>query len=283
MALSVFETLRKEGARNASMSSLIKKAAAFTNVSEHALYKWVAEHDKHGEVLSSKTLSRGGRGRDREHLLDDFDHGVWHKVMHGSFKRREILTVHKPSGYFKEDDTLPPISATTIHMMLLKVSFRCKKRSRNSLLIEATQIIHWRRKYLRQIKEAQRQERPRFYTDETYVNPGHTVSGWWVDEIIKPAEHAKKANLMTGPPNPSGKVGRLIITYGGNEDGFITTAGKVFQARKGTGDYHDEMDGTYYEKWFKKLLPNLLPQSANVLDKASYYSVKLEKIPNMST
>ncbi|KAH7942705.1 hypothetical protein HPB51_028613 [Rhipicephalus microplus] len=105
------------------MSSLIKRAAAYTIVSERSLYKWVAEHDKQGEVLSSKTLFRGGRVRNREQLLDDF--GL--------------------------------VSATTIHRMLLKVGFRFKKRYRNSFLIEATHIIQWRRKYLGQIKEASRQ------------------------------------------------------------------------------------------------------------------------------
>lgn len=54
LALNVFGTVRKEGGRNASMSSLIKRTAAYTNVSERALYKWVAEHDKHGEVHSSR-------------------------------------------------------------------------------------------------------------------------------------------------------------------------------------------------------------------------------------
>ncbi|XP_037505782.1 uncharacterized protein LOC119382122 [Rhipicephalus sanguineus] len=258
--------------------------AVYTNVSEHALYKWVAKHDKHGEVLSPKTLSRGGRGRDREQLLDDFDLGVLRRLMHGFYKWREIPTVRKLVAYFKEDDSLPSVSATTIHKMLLKVGFRFRKRSRNSLLIEATRIIQWGCKYLRQIKEVRRQGRPIFYTDETWVNAGHTVSRGWVDETIKSAGHAKKANLTTGPPNPSGKGGRLIITHCGNEDGFITAAGEVFRARKGTGDYHDEMDGAHYEKWFKeKLLPNLSPQSAIVLDNAPYHSVKLQKVPRMGT
>ncbi|KAH8019460.1 hypothetical protein HPB51_019482 [Rhipicephalus microplus] len=138
------------------MSSLIKRTAAFTNVSERALYKWVAEHNKHGEVLSPKTPSHGGRGRDREQLLDDFNFGVLRRVMHGFCKRQEIPTVRKLAAYFK-DDSLPSISATTIHRMLLKVRFRYKKLSRNSLLIKAAHIIQWRRKYLRQIKEVRRQ------------------------------------------------------------------------------------------------------------------------------
>ncbi|KAH8034258.1 hypothetical protein HPB51_022084 [Rhipicephalus microplus] len=102
-------------------------------------------------------------------------------------------------------------------------------------------VTKCRRKYLRQFKDVRRHGRPIFYTSETWANAGHTVSRGWVDKTS--TEHAKKANLTTGLPNPSGKEGRLIITHCGNEDGFITAAGEVFRATKGTGDYHDEMDG----------------------------------------
>lgn len=56
LALNVFGTLRKEGGRNASMNSLIKRTAAFTNVSERALYKWVAKHDKHSEAPGNRAI-----------------------------------------------------------------------------------------------------------------------------------------------------------------------------------------------------------------------------------
>ncbi|KAH8040112.1 hypothetical protein HPB51_009368 [Rhipicephalus microplus] len=119
LALNVFGTLRKEGGKSSSLSSLIKRTAAFTNVTERALYKWAEEHDKHGEVLSPKTLCRGGRGRDREQLLDDFDIGVSRRVMHGFCKRWEIPTARKLAAYFK-DDSLPSVFATTIHSMPLR-------------------------------------------------------------------------------------------------------------------------------------------------------------------
>ncbi|KAH8025485.1 hypothetical protein HPB51_008400 [Rhipicephalus microplus] len=133
-----------------------QRAAAYTNVSERALYKWVAEHDKHGEVLSPETLSCGGRSHDGEQLLNEFNLGVLGRVMHGFYKQWEIRTVRKLAANLKEADSLPSVSATAIYRMLLKVGFRFKKCYRNSLLIEATHINQWRRKYLRQIKEVRR-------------------------------------------------------------------------------------------------------------------------------
>ncbi|KAH8021380.1 hypothetical protein HPB51_015560 [Rhipicephalus microplus] len=88
-------TVRKEGGRNASISSLIKRTAAYT-VSERALYKWVAAHDKHDKVLSPKTLSRSGRGRDREQLL--YDCGLGHTVSHGLVDETIKSTEHAKKG-----------------------------------------------------------------------------------------------------------------------------------------------------------------------------------------
>lgn len=129
-------------------------------------------------------------------------------MVHDHFKMNEMPTVQKLSSYFNEDEALPSLSPATMHRMLKKIDFRFKKRSRNALLIEATHIVQWRRKYLRQIAELRRQGRPIFYTDETWVNVGHTTDKVWVDESVKTAEQAKKAGLSVGLQNPSGKGAR---------------------------------------------------------------------------
>lgn len=49
-------------------------------------------------------------------------------------------------------------------------------------------------------------------------------------------------------------------------------------------DYHSEMDGRCFEKWFTdKLLPNIPTKSAIVMDNAPYHSAALEKAPTEST
>ena len=70
-------------------------------------------------------------------------------------------------------------------------------------------------------------------------------------------------------------------TYAGNEHGFVDGAMSLFKAKTGDGDYHEEMDGIYFEKWFNlTLLPKLAPNTVIVLDNAPYHSVKIEKFPN---
>ncbi|KAH6948087.1 hypothetical protein HPB50_022812 [Hyalomma asiaticum] len=136
-----------------------------------------------GEVLPPKRRSCG-KGRDRTKKLDDFDLSVLRRVVHGFFEKGEIPTIAKVVQRFKEDETLPTVSTRTMQRMLKKLGFRYKKRSRNALVIEATHIVQSRRRYLRQIAELRRQGRAIFFTDETWVNAGHTRSRVWIDGTV---------------------------------------------------------------------------------------------------
>ena len=49
-------------------------------------------------------------------------------------------------------------------------------------------------------------------------------------------------------------------------------------------DYHADMDGEVFEKWFKmRLSPNLPEKCMIILDNASYHRRQVEKIPTIST
>lgn len=59
---------------------------------------------------------------------------------------------------------------------------------------------------------------------------------------------------------------------------------EVFHTKKGTGDYHEEMNGLHYENWFtEKLLPRLPSGSVIIMNNGPYHSVKEEKRPRMSS
>ncbi|KAM7282145.1 uncharacterized protein ISCGN_002295 [Ixodes scapularis] len=76
--------------------------------------------------------------------------------------------------------------------------------------------------------------------------------------------------LMTGLMQPLGKGERLIITNIGIEYGFVAGCLDVFRCKK-TGDYHDDMDGTRFEKWLDGVLQKVLVGSVVVMDNASYH------------
>lgn len=141
-----------------------------------------------------------------------------------------------------------------------------------------------RRNYLRSIQKFRSEGKNIYYLDETWANSGHHKNCVWQDTSITSAHQALKQGLTVGLKAPSGKGKRLIITHAGSENGFVSGAEDVFIGKKGTGDYHEEMDGDRFEHWFvNKLLPNIKPNSVIVMDNASYHSVKVEKIPTKST
>ena len=61
-----------------------------------------------------------------------------------------------------------------------------------------------------------------------------------------------------GIRKPSGKGSRLIILHAGSDNGWINSVDLVFQSKKATGDYHDEMISEHFEEWFHdSLMPNI--------------------------
>ena len=70
----------------------------------------------------------------------------------------------------------------------------------------------------------------------------------------------------------------------GGENGWINGAALVFQSKKATGDYHDEMSAVHFEEWFHdSLIPNLQSNSLIVMDNAPYHCRMLEAVPTMSS
>ena len=115
------------------------------------------------------------------------------------------------------------------------------------------------------------------------MNSGHTPARKWHDTTVKNARQAFIENVTTDPENPSGN-GWSFLLHAGSEDGFVPNACLLFTAKRGDGDYHDEMDANRFKTWFiEQLLPNIPQKSVIVMDNASYHSVRLNKIPNSNS
>ncbi|XP_037512329.1 uncharacterized protein LOC119389196 [Rhipicephalus sanguineus] len=176
------------------------------------------------------------------------------------------------------------LSVRTMRRLLNDIGFAFRKRKPNCALLERDIIVR-RRKYLRTIQEMRKKKRAIYYLDETCVNAGHTKEKAWEDATMSSREDAFRKGLTTGLRAPSGKGGRLIVLHAGSENSFVDGASLVFRAKKSvTSDYHSEMDGPRFERWFKEqLLPNIGPRSIIVMDNAPYDSVQLEKLPSTSS
>ena len=79
--------------------------------------------------------------------------------------------------------------------------------------------------------------------------------------------------MKGGIRKPSGKGSRLIILHASSENGWINEADLVFQSKKASGDYRDEMTSGHFEEWFyDSLMPNIPCNSLIVIDNAPYHS-----------
>lgn len=161
---------------------------------------------------------------------------------------------------------------------LRDLNFRYLKRNRKSFLIEKEEIVLWRRKFLTEIRDHRLKGKEIYYTDETWLNEGHTRSKVWQDLNITSSRQAFIDGYSTGLKSPSGKGRRLIITHIGSNSGFLDGGLNVFESRK-TGDYHEDMNAEVFEKWFASVLERVEPGSVIVIDNAPYHSRRVEKLP----
>lgn len=98
------------------------------------------------------------------------------------------------------------------------------------------------------------------YLDESWVNARDGKEKVWVKD-----DPTAAGGMKDGIRKTSGKGNRLILLHVGSESGWVDGAALVFQSKKVTGGYHDEMTGQHFEEWFHDTLifnvqPNIKPK-----------------------
>ena len=165
----------------------------------------------------------------------------------------------------------------TLWRILRKMGFTHKKVNDKRYIYEQPSII-CTHTYLRRMRVNRREGRPVVYLDETWANACDGKE-MWVDDDPRASGSTKG-----GIRKPSGKGSRLIILHVGGESGWVDGAALVFQSKKATINYHDEMTVQHFEEWFHDVsMPNIQPNSLIVMDNAPYHSRRLESVPTMSS
>nr|XP_037286294.1 uncharacterized protein LOC119179331 [Rhipicephalus microplus] len=269
-----------------SVREVLSVVSEDTGISPRTVEKLKAERLR-GPLVSPKKRAREVKiSSSRTVKHDSLTIHAFRLNVHSMYAKWEIPTLHSVKRTVNKDDDLPNFTKTTLWRLVKDIGFTFAKRKRNLALIERSDIIAWRRRYLRAIKKFRGQGRCIIYLDETWVNVGHTKEYVWQDTTVKSSQDAFLKGLTTGLAAPSGKGARLILVHAGSSaTAFIEGAADYFRAKKGgSADYHSEMDGRYFEEWFTdKLLPNIPPNSVIVMDNAPYHSVALEKAPTKPT
>jgi hypothetical protein len=121
------------------------------------------------------------------------------------------------------------------------------------------------------------------YSDESYVNTNHARKFTWYNP-----DTSEKKDVV----RPSGVGRRLVLLHACTQDGWLTldsavhndrvdqwapSCELVYEAEKGDGDYHDNMNGAIYMQWLRnRLLPVFAQRFPGqtmrlVIDNASYH------------
>lgn len=184
-------------------------------------------------------------------------------------------TLETIRDYLKE--VLPNKTDDLFHIVTLartldRWGFEFGKGTRTQHLKEKDYVIAARHRYLRKMRNNRLKNsdektiRPEIYLDETYVNKNHSNDFIWY-------------STEDGPwiQKPTGNGERLIIINAISSEGWVKNSKLVFKSTRKTGDYHGQMNGLLFQKWFsEKLIPNLPEQSNIILDNASYHNILTE-------
>ena len=268
-----FEEERQLG-RRLHVRDVVKRTALACGVSASTVKRCRRRSD--GGDYREEDGQASDRPRGRPAIeVDDFTLSAVRGVVHSFFGEKEFPTVDKALHRCRtEIDGFPDMGRSTFACLLKDMGFRYRKREGSTkTLMERPEIVVWRHRFLRKLREHQACGRPVVYLDETWVNANHTLSRAWYDD----SDHrGAVAGVPTKPHEaPPGKGKRLIVLHAGWVNGFLPECGLVFVGKKNTQDYHDEMNHDHFSEWWEhQLLPNLPAGAVIVMDNASYHSVK---------
>ncbi|XP_022163493.1 uncharacterized protein LOC111028993 [Myzus persicae] len=258
---------------------MILEISKSTGIGQRTVQTTLSEYKNKGTVSSPNKKKVRPTIIDK---VDDFDKNAIRQKIHSFWFNRKVPTISKVLAAINEDETLPRMKRSSFQKILKELQFVYVKKCRNSALLERDDLVAWRQKYLKKIKQYRAEGRQIYYLDETWVNAGETHSRTWVDSSVSSRRDAFKKGLTTGQKEPSGKGKRLIVLHIGSSDGFVSGGFLCFESKTNSFDYHDEMNGSTFFEWFVKILPLLKDNAVIIMDNASYHSVEKDPTPVMS-
>ena len=165
--------------------------------------------------------------------LDSFDLSVIRRIIHSFYSRNESPTLTKLLKKLKEEINFP-YGRTHLFRLLKTLGFKYKKRGRESIPNERSDLIMWRESFLRRIREVREKEpqRETVYTDETWLNGGHRVKKEWVDlkALENPRRSIKEYGTVGCTKDNVGKGKRIINVDCITENGPVPGALWIFSA-----------------------------------------------------
>lgn len=133
-------------------------------------------------------LSTPGKKRSRQSLVekdDNFDFQVIRHMINRFYLEFKVVpTTMKLLKKLREDSNFP-YSRETLRGLLKSNGFFWRKcQNKRKILMERPNILHWRYKYIREIRRYRQEGRNIVYLDETWVDNDLTFKKCWQSETL---------------------------------------------------------------------------------------------------
>ena len=231
----------KKEKRKITKTALYEETEKALGTSVRSVRRVVNEFDKDNQIVSPKKRNTPNPFP----KVDGVDLDAIRRIVHYFYKANESPTLKKIHAAVKSQLNFP-YGHENLRQILIKIGFRYRKRGRERIFYERGDIVSWREKYLRRIKQIREQEPERdiVYLDETWLTEGRQKNKEWVDtSTLKDPQKTKSLSLTTGCTNLHvGKGRRIVISDAITENGTVPGVLWIYKAasKKSTGKYQTE-------------------------------------------
>lgn len=264
----------------ADLNQVVQRTAQCLNISERSVVRVTAEVKEHyGELIEPRNYAAGRKCIEFDEHLE----GIVRRSIFDMYMRKEYPTVEKIMQHLRETvSNFPQVSDFTMRKLFKRMNFRYKKMQNRSVLMESSSVAGKRAAYLQKIHFYRRNGWHIYFVDETWCGANHHRQHGWLEKIedsfrdnfdVYRSGVQAVGGYRGGFLVPSGAGKRVIILHIGSKNGFLDGSLKCFIGKKGSADYHDEMNAAHFEEWFREVLHKLPSKSVIVIDQAPYHTM----------
>ena len=156
-------------------------------------------------IMNDKRPCKSNRPKERAKILDDFDHCVIKRTIHGIYSQKIAPTISIIHKEIKDSIKISK-SKLTLTLIDLGCTYIKKIGDNRRVLYNQMSIINYRCNYLRKIKSFREAGYDIVHLDETWVNQNHCTDYMWL-----PNDGSDDPKIPSGKGKGKGK--RLIVFH----------------------------------------------------------------------
>lgn len=265
MVIKVFSCCARERQQSSSVHTVdpYQRTAAYTGVGRRQVVEIMRHFRQTGQVCTATragnrishptTIPSGTNPGLREFILTKHCEGIAITARHVQDFLQEALGRE--------------VAQQTIRDQLRRLGFQyTRTKTKSRALREKPYVRQQRHTFLHDIRSWRKAGYQPVYIDESFLHHHHGNQFSWFCE----------GDFLQ---RPTGKGRRWCFIHALREQGLVSGAFRIFEARKSRGDYHGMFNAECFLDWWRhQLLTNLPPRCVIVVDQASYHLVPEEQV-----